>query len=198
MAPPQGRPPNSPLHPRHGYGDQHDRTGESRLPIRAQRYKGHTDTDLTVGTTRNSPFLATLEDGIRTLIADSPREMRHLAQEFTVPISVHPTQARRYDGTTVIEKNDTQTGNLRSPDEIEGSIFPLNEKPQAEANVPPVSEFSLPAVTTEGDQRPSERKLTLSGANQTPLQLDATRGKSNITENLCAIESLLLQMNTSV
>ena len=119
------------------------------------------DTDLTVGTTRNSPFLATLEDGIRTLIADSPREMRHLAQEFTAPISGHPVQARRYDGTTVIEKNGTQTGNLRSPDEIEGSIFPLNEKPQAEANVPPVSKFSLPAVTTEGNQRSVQRVSNL-------------------------------------
>ena len=108
-----------------------------------------------------------------------PEKKRHLAQEFTAIISGHSTQARRYVGTTVIEKNDTQTGTLRSLDEIEARNFSYNKKPQAEANIPPGSEFSLPAVTTEGDRRLSEHKLTLPEANQTTLQLDDTQRQTH-------------------
>ena len=97
-----------------------------------------------------------------------------------------------------VEKNATKKGTLHSPDKIKDGNFTYNEKPQADANVSPGSEFSFPAVTTEGDRRPREHKLTLLEANQISLQLDDTQRKSNLTKKFRAIESLLIQMNTSV
>ena len=97
-----------------------------------------------------------------------------------------------------VEKNATKKGTLHSPDKIKVGNFTYNEKPQADANVSPGSEFSFPAFTTEGDRRPREHKLTLLEANQISLQLDDTQRKSNLTENFRVIESLLIQMNKSV